>query len=111
MIAYLWIREPVAQKVRGAIVLGFLGIALILKPGLGIVQPVALVGLGAGALAAVAMVSIRRMSASEPTIRIVFYFTVLGTLFSAVPLVWSWRSPQPEVWWLLILIGLLAAIV
>ena len=110
VIAYLWIREPVAQRVRGAIVLGFIGIVLILKPGLGMIKPVAIVGLGAGVLAALAMVSIRRMSASEPTIRIVFYFTMFGTLISAVPLIWAWRSPQPEIWWLLILIGLLAAV-
>ncbi|UCG12726.1 MAG: DMT family transporter [Deltaproteobacteria bacterium] len=110
VMAYLWIREPVSQKVRGAILIGFIGIVLILKPGLGLFQPVAVVGLGAGVLAALAMVSIRRMSASEPAIRIVFYFTFLGTVTSAVPLVWSWRSPQPAVWLLLILMGLLAAI-
>jgi drug/metabolite transporter (DMT)-like permease len=83
---------------------------LILKPGLEVFQPVTIVGLAAGVLAALAMVSIRRMSTSEPTIRIVFYFTVLGTLISAVPLIWSWQSPQPRIWWLLILIGLLAAV-
>ncbi len=110
VIAYVWIREPVRRKVRGAIVLGFIGIVLILKPGLGMFQPVALIGLGAGILAALAMVSIRRMSASEPAIRIVFYFTMLGTLISAVPLIWSWQLPKLEIWWLLFLIGLLAAV-
>jgi drug/metabolite transporter (DMT)-like permease len=69
-----------------------------------------MVGLAAGVFVAVAMVSIRRMSTSEPTIRIVFYFTVLSTLISAVPLVWSWQSPQPKIWWLLVLIGLFAAV-
>jgi drug/metabolite transporter (DMT)-like permease len=110
LIAYVWIREPVGRKVRGAIILGFIGITLILKPGIGMFQPVAFVGLGAGILAALAMVSIRRMSASEPAIRIVFYFTVLGTLISAVPLIWSWQLPEPDKWWLLILVGLLAAV-
>ena len=110
LIAYAWIREPVKRKVRGAILLGFIGIVLILKPGIGIFKPVALIALCTGILAALAMVSIRRMSASEPTIRIVFYFTVLGTLISAVPLIWSWQLPQADVWWLLILIGLLAAV-
>jgi len=110
VIAYVWIREPVAQKVRGAIIIGFIGIVLILKPGLRVFQPIAIVGLAAGAFVALAMVSIRRMSTSEPTIRIVFYFTVLGTLISAVPLVWSWQSPQPKIWWLLVLIGLFAAV-
>ncbi len=110
VIAYLWIQEPVVQKVRVAIIIGFIGIVLILKPGLGVFQPIAIVGLAAGVFVALAMVSIRRMSTSEPTIRIVFYFTVLSTLISAVPLVWSWQSPQPKIWWLLVLIGLLAAV-
>jgi drug/metabolite transporter (DMT)-like permease len=110
LIAYLWIREPVPKKIRGVIVIGFVGIVLILKPGFGIFQPVAVVGLGAGLFAALAMVSIRRMSASEPTLRIVFYFTLLGTLISGVPLAWSWQSPDPKIWWFLVLIGLLAAV-
>jgi len=110
IIAYIWIHEPVERKVRGAIIIGFLGIILILKPGTGVFQPIAFVGLGAGLTGALAMVSIRRMSSSEPTIRIVFYFTVFGTLISAIPLVWLWQSPKPEIWWLLVLMGLLAAV-
>lgn len=110
IIAYVWIHEPVERKVRGAIIIGFIGIILILKPGMGVFRPIAFVGLGAGLMGALAMVSIRRMSSSEPTIRIVFYFTVFGTLISAMPLVWSWQSPKAEIWWLLVLMGLLAAV-
>lgn len=110
IFAYMWMREPVAKNVRGAVVIGFIGIVLILKPGFGIFQPVVIVGLGAGVFAALAMVSIRRMSASEPAIRIVLYFTALSTLFSAAPLPWFWQLPRPEVWWMLLLIGLLAAV-
>ncbi|UCG20842.1 MAG: DMT family transporter [Deltaproteobacteria bacterium] len=110
IIAYLWIHESVEQKVRGAIIIGFIGIILILKPGIDVFRPIAFIGLGAGLLGALAMVSIRRMSASEPTIRIVFYFTLFGTLFSALPLVWSWQSPKTEICWLLVLMGLLAAV-
>lgn len=65
-------------------------------------------GLGAGILGALAMVTIRRMSASEPAIRIVFYFTFLATLISTVPIICSWQTPQPAVWWLFLLIGILA---
>jgi len=109
-IAYVWMREPVANNVRGAIVIGFAGIIMILKPGIGMFQSVALVGLGAGVLVALAVVTIRRMSVSEPVLRIVFYFTVLSTVFSAGPLFWSWQTPEPETWGMLILIGLLAVV-
>jgi drug/metabolite transporter (DMT)-like permease len=108
VIAYVWIREPVANHVRGAILIGFFGIVLILKPGFGIFRPLAFIGLGAGLFAALAMVSLRRMSASEPVLRIVFYFAVLSSVMSAVPLAWSWQSPRPGIWGLLVLIGLLA---
>jgi drug/metabolite transporter (DMT)-like permease len=110
LIAYMWMHEEVTHSTKGAIIAGFIGIVLILKPGFGIFQPAMLVALGGGGLAALAMVTIRRMSLSEPTIRVVFYFTIFSTVISAGPLSWSWQSPMPGIWWLLILIGLLAAV-
>ena len=108
LIAYVWMHEPVTRNVRRAIIIGFIGIVFILKPGFGIFQPEMFVALTAGILVALAMVTIRRMSAMEPAVRIVFYFTVISILISAVPLLWSWKSIQPEIWWVLILIGFLA---
>ena len=108
MIAALWIREPVVSKVRVAILVGFIGIALVLKPGPGIFQSAAVIGLGAGVLAAVAMVTIRRMSTTEPAARIVFYFTLISFVASAVPLFWSWQTPKPITLSILALIGMLA---
>lgn len=110
LIAYMWMREQVTYSARGAIIVGFIGIVLILKPGFGIFQPAMLVALAAGVLVALAMVTIRRMSFSEPAIRIVFYFTIFSTVISGGPLLWSWQSLLPEIWWVLILIGLLAAV-
>lgn len=110
LIAYVWMREEVTYSAKGAIIAGFIGIVLILKPGFGIFRPAMLVALATGVLVALAMVTIRRMSFSEPAMRIVFYFTIFSTVISAGPLFWSWQSPKPEIWWLLILIGLLAAV-
>lgn len=110
LIAYMWMREQVSPSARGAIMVGFIGIVLILKPGFKIFRPAMLVALGAGVLAAMAMTTIRRMSVSEPAIRIVFYFTIFSTVISAGPLFWAWQSPLPGTWWLLILMGLLAAV-
>jgi drug/metabolite transporter (DMT)-like permease len=110
LIAYMWMGERVTYSARWAIIAGFIGIVLILKPGFGIFQPAMLVALAGGVLAAVAMVTIRRMSLSEPAIRIVFYFTIFSTVISAGPLSWSWQSPLPGTWWSLILIGLLAVV-
>lgn len=110
LIAYMWLREQVTYSAGWAVIAGFIGIVLILKPGFGIFRPAMLVALAGGFLAAMAMVTIRRMSFSEPAIRIVFYFTIFSTAISAGPLSWSWQSLLPGIWWLLILIGLLAAV-
>lgn len=109
-IAVLWLRESVPYRLWPAIGVGFVGILLILKPGLDLFTPVALIGVASGLFAAVAMVSIRRLTRSEPTLRIVFYFSAIGTAVSAVPLWWSWQTPDPTLWVPLILMGALASL-
>ena len=39
----------------------------------------------------------------------VFYFAVLGSLVSALPLPWTWRTPEPAAWPVLVGIGALAS--
>jgi len=104
-IAAAWLREPVPALLRWAIPIGFVGIILILKPGWGVLEPAALFGVAAGVLAATSFVSIRRLHGSEPTTRIVFYFGVISTLGSAVPLFWTWQTPEPAHWLLLAAMG------
>jgi len=93
-VAYLWLGERVSRSVALAVVIGFVGIALILKPTPALFVPAGGVALLAGFLAAVAMTGIRRLSGTEPATRIVFYFTVLGTALSAPPLIWYWQTPS-----------------
>jgi drug/metabolite transporter (DMT)-like permease len=88
-----------------AVPIGFLGVLLVLRPG-GELNGVALIGLAGGAFAALAKVTVRRLSRSEPAARIVFYFAVLGALVSSVPLGWTWQAPTPEQWEMVLAIGL-----
>ncbi|HPD20502.1 MAG: DMT family transporter [Pseudomonadota bacterium] len=108
IIAFLWLREPMDRRVIRAVVIGFAGVLLILKPGVGIFQPVALIALLAAVLASLAMVSIRRMSFSEPPGRIVFYYTLFSTLISALPLSWAWQTPGRQAFLVLLLVGVVA---
>lgn len=109
-IAVLWLHEKIARKLWLAISVGFIGIILILKPGLDLFTPVALIGAASGMLAALAMVSIRRLTHSEPSLRIVFYFSVVCTVGSAIPLFWRWQTPNPSLWLLLLLLGAVASL-
>lgn len=110
-IAWFWMREKPAPMTVPAVLLGMTGIILMLKPDPStLTGGAALVGLAAGMLAACAMVGIRRISDTEPAERIVFYFALLSTVISAVPLGWSWQTPAPLPLGLLILAGLCATV-
>ncbi|MBP8649065.1 MAG: DMT family transporter, partial [Deltaproteobacteria bacterium] len=67
-----------------------------------------LIALSAAVLASLAMVSIRRMSFHEPPTRIVFYYSLLSTLFSGLPLPWAWQAPGACMFLVLVLMGLVA---
>lgn len=110
LAALLWAGEGFKRNLWWPIGIGFVGITLILKPGLGMFTPVALIGLAAGILSALAMAGIRRLTSTEPTTRIVFYFSLIAAVVSAVPLLWSWQTPDPTLWMKLIAIGTLATV-
>jgi drug/metabolite transporter (DMT)-like permease len=94
LVAYAWLGEPITRRIRIGVWMGFAGIVLILKPGTAIFQPIACAGIAAGMLVAIAHVSIRRMSDTEPPARIVFYFCLLGTMGACAPLPWTWTAPK-----------------
>jgi drug/metabolite transporter (DMT)-like permease len=108
-VAWAWFGEPVSGRLLAVIGLGFVGIALILKPGLGLFTPVALIGLVSGIFAAIAMTGARDLTRTEPSSRIVFYFTLTSTLASALVLPWAWQTPAAHAWFGLVGIGVCAS--
>lgn len=110
-IAWAWIREPPPPVTLLAVSLGIVGIALIVKPGAALfASGASLVGVLSGVLAACAMVTLRRISDTEPAPRIVFYFSALSTMLAAVPLLWAWRTPSAASLVLLVAIGVSATL-
>lgn len=110
IIATLWIHEKVTLKTYLGIALGFIGVIIFLDPTTEI-QIASVIGLIGGALAAGAKVAIRKMSDTEPTARIVFYFAFFGALFSGIPmLTHETYSPNNQEWLLLIGLGLVGTV-
>lgn len=93
-LAAAWLKEAPPRGILPAALLGFAGVALVMKPGLGLFTGVSVVAVGSGAFGAVAQVGIRDLTKTEPVRRIVFYFSAVSTLVSAVPLLWAWRAPS-----------------
>jgi drug/metabolite transporter (DMT)-like permease len=110
LVALAWLGERVSAMVWLAIGIGFAGVLLILRPGLDGVSMVALVALLGGLFAAVAKVTVRRLSRSEPPLRIVFYFALIAGLISTVPLAWAWHDPTPAAMGWMLAVALFATL-
>lgn len=105
--AVLWLGEEMTGPRLVALSLGLVGVALLFHPSSAIASLAGLLGLASGALAGLAMASVKKLSATEPAIRIVVWFALLATLMSAVPmLVGGLALPTAEGWMWLIGIGL-----
>jgi drug/metabolite transporter (DMT)-like permease len=108
IIALIWLGEPVTRYIALALLIGFAGVLMVLQPSADGLNPVALVALAGGALAALAKTTVRRLGRSEPPGRTVFYFALVGTLVSAMPLSWGWQPLTVEDYSWLIAVAMLA---
>jgi drug/metabolite transporter (DMT)-like permease len=108
LVALFWLGERFTWHVVVALAVGFAGVTVILVPDFSQMAPVATIALLGGALAAVAKVTVRRLSATEPASRTVFYFAAIGTLVSLVPLIWMWQPPSGTALLWLIALGAFA---
>jgi len=94
MVALLWLHELVPARVWLGIAIGFGGVLLIMRPGLEGISHAAPIALLGGLFAAIAKVAVRRLSRTEPTVRIVFFFALTAALISSVPAAWAWETPS-----------------
>ena len=110
IVAALWLGESIRRKNLVAIIIGFIGVVFILRPGTESFEPIALIGLGAAALAGSAKVCIRKMGGTENSVTIVFYFGLFSSLLSLSPLLWSWQVPLMHHWPYILLMGLMGTL-
>jgi drug/metabolite transporter (DMT)-like permease len=67
LLAALFLHERVSLQSWAAVIAGFAGVLIILKPGTGLFEPAALLSLFSAAAYALSMILARRYSAEEPT--------------------------------------------
>lgn len=92
LVAWLFLKEKITRSMLVAAFLGLMGVILVAKPDQGMFNLLSGIGLMSSFLAAMAFVTVRALTDSEPASRIVFYFCLIGTLISALPMFWVWRS-------------------
>jgi drug/metabolite transporter (DMT)-like permease len=99
--------ERVGVRRWSAVLVGFVGVLIMVRPGSGVFDPAAAVALGATVLYALAMISIRSLGRSESTGAIAFYYTLLCSVIGTAFLPFQWVTPAPLDAVLLVVIGLI----
>ena len=88
----VWLQERITPQIIAAGAVGFMGVFLILEPN-GDTNWASLVALFSSVMAAMAFVTVRKLSATEPPLRIVSYFAIAGVTISSIPMIWHWQTP------------------
>lgn len=87
LLAALLLRERVTRGAWAAVIAGFIGVLIILRPGTGLFEPAALLSLFSAAAYAFSMILARKYGAEEPTTVMAFYvntvYMVMAGLIAA----------------------------
>lgn len=92
-----------------AVVVGFLGVLLILRPGSGVFGWGALFAIGAGVIHGFYMLFTRRLAGSAPPLVTLGYTAVIGAFVMTLLMPFVWRAPSAPDIGIMALLGLLAA--
>ena len=94
LIVFIWLRERVLAVRWIALISGFIGVLLILRPDTGSINPGHLFGMLAGIGLAISMATTRALSTSEPATRVLFYYFFISFI-AATPMGLAHISPVP----------------
>lgn len=103
-IAFIWLRTRMRGDLWWGILIGFIGVILILKPGGASFSIGSFSALASGILLGFTLLAVQRLAATEPTNRILFYYFLVGVIVTG-PLAY-FEYVHPSTRDLLLLIGI-----
>lgn len=111
LLALWFLDEPVGRHRLAAIAVGFLGVLIVMRPGVaGLFDTRALIALLGALGAAMAVTSVRRLSQTETTATLLVYQSLFVGLLAGVPLFWLWTTPDLFGLLFLMAMGVLATL-
>ncbi len=102
------LKEVVGVRRWAAVIVGFMGVLLVVKPGTEVFSHGAIFMIAAAFFVALTSNVIRVLGRYDDAACITFYFTLAATVASAImSLIWGWRAPTVGDTVLLMLVGVL----
>lgn len=111
LMGALILREAVGMRRWVAVVVGFIGALIVIRPGLGVMHPAAFLVIAAAFLFAVRQIISRTLAADDSTVTTVAYTAIVSVLILTVTLPFVWVTPGSwPIVGLLVVFGVLAAL-
>ncbi len=104
------LKEKVGWRRWLAVLVGFTGVIVMLRPGQGMLTLTALVPLAAAAFYALTMLYVRVLARTESNAAITFYFVITMSAVAAIAMIPEWRTPQGWQWLLLVMVGVIGGV-
>ena len=104
--AVAWLGEQVRWRRWAAVIIGFIGVLVIVRPGSSSFTAGSLVAVAAALLSAVVAIQIKQLSRVDPADTIVFYTYLFWVPLSLIPALFVWQWPHGITWLWLTCIGL-----
>ena len=105
VLAAIFLGEAVRARRWTATIVGFIGVLIVVRPGVETVQLGAILALGSAMSIAVNVLLIRVMSQEDSTRAIVLTFNLAITFFTLIPAIVTWAWPSPLMWAVTFAIG------
>lgn len=96
--AVLFLHEQVRARRWAAVIVGFVGVLVIVRPGTEGFSAGTLVAIAAAALSGIVSIQIKQLSRTEPADRIVLLTTLLWVPLSLLPALAVWEWPRGITW-------------
>ncbi|PTE11492.1 DMT family transporter [Mesorhizobium helmanticense] len=105
ILAVAFLGERLSRPRLAAIVLGLIGVVIIVRPGIGAVNPGYVVVLGAAVCFGISVVLVKSLTKTDSVVRIIFWMLVIQSVIGLVPALYQWRNPPLELWPWIVLIA------
>jgi drug/metabolite transporter (DMT)-like permease len=103
--AIIIIGEVVRARRWAAIIIGFVGAMIILRPGFIEIPPAALLVLLSSAMMGLSVSMVKILARHDPVPVIVFWMVLILTPASLLPALFVWTMPTPAEWFWLVALG------
>jgi drug/metabolite transporter (DMT)-like permease len=109
-LSAILLRETVGPRRWGAVIVGFIGMLVIIRPGAGAFQVAALLPVAVAFFYAMYQIITRHLSHRSDPLNMLFYTAIVGAVVMSAIVPFDWQTPTGAQWLMLVAIGFLGGL-